>query len=79
VSGELTKKIQDIMTAEMGQIGVFIVSKQCRDLGIDPENIAPEDLNDLAKALGKVMLTFGGSEKAKKIEQQIKKLARAGL
>lgn len=79
MSEELTTKVKDIMTAEMGQIGVFIVSKQCRDLGIDPENISPEDLNDLAKALGKVMLTFGGREKSIKIEQEIKKLARAGL
>ena len=75
MSRELTKKIQEIMSAEMGHIGVFIVSKQCRDLGIDPEDIEPEDLNDLAKALGKVMLTFGGSEKARKVEHEIKKLA----
>ncbi len=75
MSRELTKKIQEIMSAEMGHIGVFIVSKQCRDLGVDPEDIEPEDLNDLAKALGKVMLTFGGSEKARKVEREIKKLA----
>ncbi len=74
MSKELTKRIQEIMSGEMGHIGVFIVSKQCRDLGIDPEDIEPEDLEDLSKALGKVMLTFGGSEKARKIERDIKKL-----
>ena len=76
MSKELAKRVQDIMSAEMGHIGVFIVSKQCRDLGIDPENIEPEDLDEIAKALGKVMLTFGGSDKAKKVERDIKKLAR---
>jgi len=74
MSRELTKKIQEIMSTEMGHIGVFIVSKQCRDLGVDPEDIEQEDLNELAKALGKVMLTFGGSEKARKVEREIKKL-----
>jgi len=74
MSEELTKKIQDMMNREMGHIGLFIVSKQCRDLGIDPEDIGLEDLSDLAKALGKVMLTFGGSEKATKMERDIKKL-----
>ncbi|MEW5936912.1 MAG: hypothetical protein AB1665_03715 [Candidatus Thermoplasmatota archaeon] len=62
------------MAREMGHIGKFIVQKQCRDLGLDPENIEEGKLQDIAKALGKVMMTFGGQEKAKSIEREIRKL-----
>ncbi len=71
---ELSKKIEEIMTREMGQLGIFIVKKQCKDLGIDPENIKGEDLPQLAKVLGKVMITFGGAEKGKRIEMEIRNL-----
>ncbi len=71
----LSQKIEDLMSREMGQLGKFIIKKQCKDLGIDPDNIKPEDLPALAKALGKVMRTFGGEEKARRLERDIRKLA----
>ncbi len=72
---ELSKKIEEIMTREMGQLGKFIIKKQCKDLGVDPENIKKEDLPKISKALGKVMITFGGAEKGKRIEMEIRRLS----
>jgi hypothetical protein len=74
MASELSKKVEEIMTRELGQLGKFVIKKQCKDLGVDPENIQPEDLPRIAKAMGKVMITFGGPEKAKSIEMEIRKL-----
>ena len=71
---ELSIKVHDIMAREMGHLGKFIVSKQCKDLGINVDNIAAEHIQALAKALGNVMMSFGGEEKARKIEAEIRKL-----
>ncbi len=73
---ELSRKIQDIMTREMGQLGKFIIKKQCRDLGIDPDNIKEEDVSKLARALGRVMVTFGGPEKGRAVENEIRRLIK---
>jgi hypothetical protein len=59
----------------MGQLGKFIVDKQCNDNGIDPENITKEDIQLLSKAFKEVMLTFGGPDKARMVENEIRKLA----
>lgn len=72
---ELSRKVYNIMAREMGHLGKFIVNKQCKDLGINPEELGIEDLFELSKALGKVMVTFAGEEKAKKIEQEVRKLS----
>ncbi len=73
---EYSVKIEEIMTRELGQLGKFVIKKQCRDLGIDPENIKEQDIPKLARVLGKVMLTFGGEEKAKQVEMEIRRLIR---
>ncbi len=74
VSKELSKQIFTIMEREMGDIGGFIVKKQCMLIGSDPNNIEPPDLPKLASNLSEVMRTFGGYEKARKIYSEIKKL-----
>ena len=74
---ELSRKVHNIMAREMGQLGKFIVNKQCSTLGLDPDNIHEADLPKLAKAFGEVMLTFGGTEKAKNVEMEVKRLAAA--
>ncbi len=73
---EYSAKIEEIMVRELGQLGKFVIKKQCRDLGIDPDNIRDVDIPKLAKALGKVMVTFGGEEKARDIELEIRRLIR---
>ncbi len=71
---EYSEKIKEIMTRELGQLGIFVIKKQCKNLGIDPDNIKKEDIPQLAKALGNVMKTFGGPEKGMKIENEIRRL-----
>ncbi|MCK4266774.1 MAG: hypothetical protein KAX31_05790 [Thermoplasmata archaeon] len=75
MSAEISRKIQNIMAREMGQLGKFIVNKQCKNLGINPDDINEADLERLSKAFGQVMLTFGGKDKATKIKSEIRKLS----
>ena len=71
---EISRKIYEIMAREMGHLGKFIVEKQCKDLGIDPDSIEEEDVPAVANAIKNVMVSFAGDEKAKKIWLEIKKL-----
>ncbi len=74
MASEYSEKIKEIMTRELGQLGVFVIKKQCKNLGVDPDNIKKEDILQLAKALGNVMKTFGGPEKGSQIEREIRRL-----
>ena len=74
MSTEISRKIYEIMAHEMGHLGKFIVEKQCKDLGIDPENIGADDVLAVANAIKNVMVSFAGEEKAKKIWMEIKRL-----
>lgn len=71
---EISRKIHSIMAREMGHLGKFIVEKQCKDLGINPEEIGEEDIEAIANAIRKVMVSFAGEEKAKKIWVEMKRL-----
>ena len=74
MTSEISRKIYEIMAREMGHLGKFIVEKQCKDLGIDPENIEEKDIPPVANAIKKVMVSFAGDEKAKKISAEIRRL-----
>ena len=67
----LSKKITNIMFREMGHIGIFITKKQCKDLGMDIDNIKKKDIPELAKSLGSVMSSFGGKQKKEQITKEI--------
>jgi tetratricopeptide (TPR) repeat protein len=71
---ELTKKVYEVMEREMQDIGPFIVRKQCLQIHVDPENIEPSNLPNLAAKLSEVMVMFGGHEKARKIYSELRKL-----
>ncbi len=51
MTSQISEKIYNIMGREMGHIGKFIVQKQCKDLGVNPEDIKPEDLQRSQKHL----------------------------
>ena len=76
MSAEISRKVHNIMAREMGQMGKFIVTKQCNNLGLDENNIRSADLPKLSKVLAEVMKTFGGDEKARRIELEIKRLGQ---
>ncbi len=71
---EISRKVHNIMAREMGSMGKFIINKQCKNMGLDPDEIRKEDLRRLSRAIGEVMIAFGGRAKAVKIEEEIKKL-----
>ena len=71
---EISRRIYSIMAREMGHLGKFIVEKQCKDLGINPEEIEEKDVDKVADAIRKVMISFSGEDKAKKIWFEIKRL-----
>ena len=70
---ELSIRIFDIMSNEMGDLGPHIVRKQCKDLQVNPDEIYKEDLPRVAKVLSEVMVSFGRDE-ANKIYKAINKL-----
>jgi tetratricopeptide (TPR) repeat protein len=76
---EFTAKIYDIMDREMKELGPFIVKKQCLLIHVDPENIQPQDLPQLASKLAEAMVMFAGHEKANRIYSEIRKLRNLDL
>lgn len=72
---DLGTELNRIMEREMKEMGPFMVTKQCKNLSIDPTHISPKDLPKLSKALSEVMKSFGGTEKAKALNSEILKLA----
>ena len=56
----LTGKIEAILQREMKEMGKFILQKQCKNLGIEVEDIEPKDLPKLSKALAEVFQSMGG-------------------
>jgi len=70
---EISQVIYDLMSGEMGELGPHIVRKQCKDLGVDPDDITKGDLPRVARTLSEVMVSFG-HEEARKIYLAINKL-----
>jgi len=71
---EVSKRIQTLLAQEMGPMGVFILKKQCKDRGLDPDELKVTDLPDLSQILYKAMVVFTGEEKGKKIQDAIRKI-----
>ncbi len=71
---EISRKIKELLAQEMGPMGIFILKKQCKDLGIDPENIKTDDIPRLANVIYNAIYVFTGEEKGKKIEREIRKM-----
>ena len=67
------------MAREMGLMGEYIIKKQCKDLDIDPGNIGPDDVQKLAMAFERAMEIFGGTEKARRVKMEIRRLAKDDL
>jgi len=71
---DLSAELNRIMEREMKELGTYVLIKQCKSNGIDPDNIHAKELPKLAKALAEVMRSFGGPDKAKAINNEINKL-----
>ena len=60
-------------SSSLGRMSIYILSKQSQDLGIDIENMAPEDVSKLTSRLKSVLPFFLGDE-TDKVLTQIRKL-----
>ncbi len=67
-------KIIALLTPGIGKMMAESSLKgQCKHLGIQIEAISPRDLPELAQNISKALVMFVGTDKAKKIEQDILK------
>jgi tetratricopeptide (TPR) repeat protein len=67
--------VGQIMEREMGSAGASIIERQCQQLGLERENLRPNDLPRLAGRLSELMRLMGGHQKANRVYQGIQKLA----
>jgi hypothetical protein len=61
------------MEDEMGEVGRFVLEKQCKNLNIDPDNIGPNNLPRLSRILSGIMSRFG-DEKGRRVSMAISHL-----
>ena len=73
MSKTLFEELNKIMISELGDMGQFVIKKQCKALNVDYNNIQPSDLPKMADALSASMKLFG-TEKAKNVYNKILKL-----
>ena len=63
--------------SSLGRMSVYILSKQCLDLGIDLENMAEKDIPKLAERLRQVLPFFLGEE-TDEVVRELNKLTNDG-
>jgi ribosomal protein L40E len=61
------------METELGEVGKFVLEKQCRDLEIDPKQIEGRHIPRLSRILSGIMSRFG-SEKSRRIDMALNNL-----
>ena len=66
-------RIYRILETELGDVGRFVLEKQCQDLNINPHKITPENLPRLSRILSGVMSRFG-EDKARRVSMAINNL-----
>ena len=59
--------------SSLGRMSVYVLSKQCLDLGIDLDNMSQGDVNKLASRLRSVLPFFLGDE-TERVLSQIRRL-----
>jgi len=64
-------------SSSLGRMSVYILSKQCLDLGIDLEKMTQRDIPVLAQRLRKVLPFFLGDE-TDAVVRELNKLANGG-
>ena len=74
MTSEVSKKLQTLMAQEMGPMGAFIITKQCKNLGLNPDELKVADLPQLAKSLYEAVFVFTGEEKGRRIQEQVRKI-----
>jgi hypothetical protein len=68
-----TNLLKVMESSSLGRMSVYVLTKQSTDLGIDLENIAPDDVTKLSARLKTVLPFFLGDE-TDEVLTQIRKL-----
>jgi len=71
---ELGTSVLKVMeSSSLGRMSIFVLSKQSIDLGLDLENLGPDDVTKLTTQLKKVLPFFLGDE-TDEVVSQIRRL-----
>lgn len=69
---DLSERLLKYLENTVPSMGKFILHKQCKDLGIDPENITKENLDDLSHYIARATEMFLGFDKSEELKRVIK-------
>lgn len=69
-----SKRIYALMMKEINIMGPYQIDRVCASAGISPFQIAEKDLPYLAKELSRVVLTYGGQERARRFVADFRRL-----
>ncbi len=73
MTSELGVKLGYILRREIGDMGHFILKKQCRSMELEMDDISLKDLPTLSEGIGRVLQSFG-PETTKRVQEDISKL-----
>jgi len=68
-----SEQLYILVERELGEVGRYVLEKQCKDLNIDPQNIEAQSLPRLSRIFFGLMSRFG-DDKAKRISMAINNL-----
>lgn len=74
---DLGKEIGTMLEKEVGFMGPLLMNKQCKDMGVKPEDLRPSHMKQLSGLIYKVVLPMVGEARAAKMQKDIMEYARA--
>ncbi len=70
---EISHMIRELMRKEFGEMGENILNKQCRKMGVMPNEICVDDLEELSESVFNSVRYFMGTDRAKKVKEGIRR------
>jgi|GEM_PF-2161509 len=69
----ISHNVRETLREELGDLGESIYEKQCWDMGVPPDSLSYEDLEELAEKVYEAVRYFIGMKKADKVKNSIRK------
>jgi len=69
----ISHQILELMVKEFGPLGEKILEKQCKEMGVMPDDISLEDVDELSEKIFGATRYFAGIERSQKIKSHIRK------
>lgn len=70
---EISHQIRETMRKELGELGESIFEKQCLEMGVLPDELDIDDLDEFGDRIYEAVRFFTGMEKAEKVKKGIQK------